>query len=247
MKIAIITPYFKESILQIRRCIDSVKMQTVEVTHFLIADGSPIRDLENAGVRHIILDKNHGDWGNTPRAVAGILAVSEGYEAIGYLDADNWIDSDHVMSCITAANKSIKSVDFVIAKRRWVNDHREFLPYKSPEDLSGRHADTNCIFLMKNCLHLASQWGVIPHPLSQFGDRLFFYLLQTQGYQSTYVNHETVNYLCTWRDIYVHLGLEVPSYAKPGLDIAKAKAWWDQLSPIEKKIFNKRLGFELKL
>jgi cellulose synthase/poly-beta-1,6-N-acetylglucosamine synthase-like glycosyltransferase len=103
VKIAIITPYYKESREAIERCIESVKQQTIKSDHFLISDGNPQFFLDNIGVRHIKLDVPHGDYGNTPRGICAQLAISEGYCGLAFLDADNWYDSNHVQVCIEAA------------------------------------------------------------------------------------------------------------------------------------------------
>jgi len=95
MKVAYITPYFKEDADILERCIRSVQAQTIKADHFLISDGYQQDWVANRVARHIPLGKSHGDYGNTPRGIGAQLAVSEGYDAIGFLDADNWIDPEH--------------------------------------------------------------------------------------------------------------------------------------------------------
>jgi hypothetical protein len=42
MRVAVITPYFKEPLEQLRRCHESVANQTHgETVHFMVADGHP--------------------------------------------------------------------------------------------------------------------------------------------------------------------------------------------------------------
>ena len=98
----VITPYYKEDPALLRRCMDSVRAQTVPTEHFLVADGHPQDWIDAQPVRHLKLDRAHGDYGNTPRGVASMLACSEGYPAIMMLDADNWLEPQHVELCLQA-------------------------------------------------------------------------------------------------------------------------------------------------
>ena len=71
--------------------------------HFLIADGAPQDWIDHEGVRHIRLDRTHGDFGNVARSIGALLAAGERYDAVAFLDADNRIDPDHVARCLAAA------------------------------------------------------------------------------------------------------------------------------------------------
>ena len=89
MKYAIVTPYFKETPSLLKRCIRSVRDQTLNADHIMVADGHPQDWIDNERVRHIRLDRSHNDYGNTPRGIGAILAIAEQYSGIGLLDADN--------------------------------------------------------------------------------------------------------------------------------------------------------------
>ena len=47
----------------------SVRRQTVPTEHLLVADGHPQDWLESESVRHLRLDRSHGDFGNTPQEI----------------------------------------------------------------------------------------------------------------------------------------------------------------------------------
>ena len=104
MRVAVITPYYKEPPAYLERCIDSVRAQTHgSVEHVLVSDGHPQDWIDAAAVRHLRLDCSHGDYGNTPRAIGALLAASEGCDAVAFLDADNWYHPEHVASCAAQA------------------------------------------------------------------------------------------------------------------------------------------------
>ena len=114
----VVTPYFKGSIAS-ESLLDSVARQTVAVDHILVADGFPQPWLSSKPVRHVMLDRAHGDYGNVARGVGALLAVAEKYSGIAFLDADNWYDEDHIECCLAAARTSPDCV-FVAAQRKFV-------------------------------------------------------------------------------------------------------------------------------
>jgi hypothetical protein len=63
----IVTAYHKEKRAILERCLASVQKQTLAADHVLIADGHPQSWIDLLPVRHIKLDRPHGDYGNTPR------------------------------------------------------------------------------------------------------------------------------------------------------------------------------------
>ena len=107
MRVAVVTPYFREADDVLRQCLDSVSAQTCPVTHILVADGFPKDWVSRSVSHHIVLPGGgHGDNGNLARAVGAAIAVSEGYDAIALLDADNWFQPDHVSSLVTLHEQS---------------------------------------------------------------------------------------------------------------------------------------------
>ena len=53
MRVAVITPYYKEPEAWLARCLTSVREQSYPVTHFVVADGHPQAWVDEAGVRHL--------------------------------------------------------------------------------------------------------------------------------------------------------------------------------------------------
>lgn len=49
MKAAIITPYYKEPVAQLRQCVNSVREQSYPCTHILLPDGRPSSGLSLKG------------------------------------------------------------------------------------------------------------------------------------------------------------------------------------------------------
>ena len=245
MKIAIITPYYSETHEQISRCIESVSSQGINIEHFLIADGNPRISIESLGIRHIVLDQNHNDYGNTPRAIGGLIAASEGFDAVGFLDADNWLDNNHVSTCLNSIENSPRTPDYIICRRRWVRIDGSTLPYESLEDTDGSHVDTNCLILLRGSLHTVARWGLIPSQLSSVGDRIFVAGLRADGLIWTKNDIITINYLCTWSNVFKELGESIPYYAKSNINISSSLTWLESLTPLESEYLRRRIGIRI--
>jgi glycosyltransferase involved in cell wall biosynthesis len=237
----VITPYYKEDPSLLRRCIDSVRKQTVATTHLLVADGHPQDWIDKEGVRHLRLDRSHGDFGNTPRGVAAILAASEGFAPIMMLDADNWLEPQHVEVCLRAAGPE---TDFVVARSVLRRPDESILPL--PTEPHSEHVDTSCFAFFPGSYHALATWALMPQQMSPLGDRIFWSALRSRGLSGVAVeNPATVNYHCLWDVFYRALGETPPPDAKPSIDPTPMYQWWRGLTPREREIATRRAGISL--
>nr|WP_259374357.1 glycosyltransferase [Calidifontimicrobium sp. SYSU G02091] len=229
MRVAVVTPYFKEPSEWLERCIRSVRQQSHPCDHLVVADGHPQDWLDGAGVRHLRLDRSHSDYGNTPRSIGAQLAVAEGYDAIAFLDADNWYEPDHIQSCVEVAERT--GADFVCARRFLARADGSRMPVRIADDDAGRHVDTNCFFILFGAFHTLPRWLMMPKPMTMWGDRFFLASLRQERLREAFVDHATVNYLCTFSDVFELIGETPPPYAKAGLPIERLNAWVRRLQP----------------
>lgn len=244
MRVAVVTPYHAESREWLERCIQSVQVQTHPVTHFLVADGVAqdwIDDLPN--IRHIKLGAAHKDYGNTPRAIGGLLAVSEGFEAISFLDADNWYAPEHVAQCVETASAS--DADYVVSRRRLMRDDGSILPIEYAEDLDGSHVDTNCYFLRPGAFHTIARWALAPKPMASLFDRFYLEALRKEGLSVALTHQYTVMYLCTWAAVYRDLSESPPAFAKDNVSTVPLTSWRSQLTPQDIEHVMKLAGVQL--
>jgi hypothetical protein len=242
MRYIIVTPYFREDQALLERCLRSVRHQSVPTEHLLVSDGHPQGWLDRCGVRHLRLDRSHGDFGNTPRGIGAMLAIAEGYDAIGFLDADNWLESTHVETCIAAYQSQAESgaVDYVVAKRFMRRPDESILPVI--DESNDHHVDTNCFFFYPGSYPLVPYFGLMPKELSPVGDRIFYQALRQRGLKAAFCNVTTVNYHCMWENIYLRLGEQPPEGAKPNVDRARIQQWLNELSPAERTMVHRMTG-----
>ncbi|GAB2693676.1 glycosyltransferase family 2 protein [Nocardia thraciensis] len=241
---AVVTPYFEESRALLRRCIDSVQAQTVAVDHILVADGAPQSWIDAENVRHIRLDRNHGDYGNTPRGIGAMLAMSEQFAGIGFLDADNWLEPGHIAACEDAARCAAPRgrVDYVIARRSMRRLDGTPLPVQ--DEPIDTHVDTSCLFLLPGSYDIIPYLGRIPRTLSVIGDRIFYATLRHHGLRAAVNTSVTVNYHCLWSVIYEAAGEQPPPEAKPNPPWGDIRAWLGARSQGERQAIRRMCGTE---
>ncbi len=237
---AIVTPYYRESRATLERCLKSVRRQSVRADHIVVADGFPQSWIDDEPVRHLRLDAAHADYGDTPRGLGALLAVAEGYEAVGLLDADNWLADDHVEKCLGAAAAQPGGCDFVIARRYMVAPDGAQLPCE--DESPAAFSDTSCFFLLPGAFHALHHWVLTPKPLSPICDRIFYAATRTYGLRPAIMSEPTVYYECLWSSVYEALGLRPPPGAKPNVDFGPMLAWLNKLSHDELILANKRAG-----
>ena len=243
MTVAIITPYHKESPDILRRCRTSVCDQSVQCQHYMVADGFPQDWIDGeSNVSHIKLADAHSDYGNTPRGIGALLAASEGADQICFLDADNIIDADHLETCLDTA-KNNPDCKFVIARRRFVFPDGTPAEVLEEED----HVDTSCFFMLPGTFHLFSHLILQPKQMSPGGDRVFLACLTFNKLKSAVCEKVTVTYTTNYLTHYNWVGKPAPSNATRPVDFGDLHKWWATLSPREKGIVQRNVGFPIDL
>lgn len=245
-KYCVITPYYKESRDLLEHCLDSVARQSVAADHIVIADGFPQDWLDERDVRHIRLDRAHADYGNLARGIGSMLAISEKYDGICFLDADNWYDDDHLETCLAAAATK-PGADYVVAQRNFVRPDRSVMTSVTPADVPyADHVDTNCYLFLPGSFHLLHYWCTIPQELGTHGDMLFNLILKNYlpgGAPVT--SHRTVKYLCMFEGVYLDKGEVPPPGTKPFVDWNTCTAWLAGLSDRDFDRVQKLTGLSL--
>ena len=212
MKVAVVTPYYKESKRIIRRCIDSVAKQTHDdVIHVLVADGYP-QDWINDTTLHHIAMPNTGDAGDTPRLVGSAYASAQGCDAIVFLDADCWMDEGHIAKLIEA--QAITSAGIITCPRKiWDKFTDEYFGVDQESD-GVRFNDTNCYMVMRPVFRTISNWAFKPMNKGLVGDRFFWEACLRAGTRIARTTHTMVNYPSDFVCHFEMFGKPVPGDAK---------------------------------
>lgn len=212
MRVAVVTPYYNETDLQLERCINSVAAQSYhDVTHIMIADGSP-RDWQPRRNRfeHIVLPHSHDDAGATPRAIGALSAFSRQFDAVSFLDADNWYDPAHISVMVDCMTR--ERVDAVAATRTICSLDGSVLYVDRIESNVDNMVDTNCMFLSKSTMYFLPFW-VTPPSHRLVSDRFFWESATLNGMKVARSDLPTVSYVTKWAWHYHHAGVPIPDDA----------------------------------
>ena len=167
MRVAVITPLFKARPEWALECLASVRAQTHACTHIVVADGLPRPPLPGFNGQFIGLDKNHADYGDTPRAIGSISAMAQGFDAIAYLDDDNWFHPQHIESLVALQQRTGADL---CSSARLIHALDGSLLGRCPQN-GVSFVDTSCYFLARGAFALCTQWACIPQRFHPIGDR----------------------------------------------------------------------------
>ena len=228
LRVAVITPYYLEPLEVLRNCYESVLSQTFPCTHFMVADGHPCEEVSSWAVEHIILPKPHHDLGNTARGVGSMSAMNQGYDAVSFLDADNWYYPNHIESMINLHRQTGAAV---CTASRTIHRWDGSLMYADVHESDGkRHVDTNCFFMMRPAFRVLPIWMMMPTPLGPVCDRVIWQSIVARRIPCAHNPEPTVAFRTQYQVHYSNLGEPAPPGAKSNADsTGKAMMWWNSL------------------
>ena len=242
-KVAVITPFHNEPLDWLRQAHVSVLSQNYPCTHILVGDQASV---ELDGVRLDLgsqsslipsaplilnLPKGVADYGDTPRAVGSMYAAGLGFDAIAYLDGDNFYQPDHISSLIECQRSTQASI--VTSRRCFVRLDGSYMAECLASD-GEIFCDTNCLFVMREAFHLLSHWALMPKQYHPIDDRVMWHHFGQSGLAKAHTALATVCYRATHEGFYHDLKEVPPEGVKKAhsSEIPTAlKAWEDAGNP----------------
>ncbi|HKF72144.1 MAG TPA: glycosyltransferase family A protein [Stellaceae bacterium] len=233
MRVAIVTPYFRECDELLRQCLESVAAQTYPCTHILVADGHPNEMVRARIAEHFILPRPHADNGNFARCVGALSAVSQGFEAVAFLDADNWYRPDHVASLVEL-QRSTGAAVCTSGRSLHRADGSVLMPVCVETD-GKEFADTSTMFFHRAAFQLLPVWGLMPPALGPVGDRIIWRAVIERKLTRAHTHLPSLAFRTRYRTHYVRVGEAPPPGAKGRSDLQQANAFWNAMSPDERR------------
>jgi glycosyltransferase involved in cell wall biosynthesis len=240
MKIAVITPYYKEDDDILEQCHRSVMDQTTACDHLLVADGFPKAVVDHWQARHMVLPQAHADIGNMPRILGSLSAFNLGYDAVAFLDADNWYRPDHIERMVRL-HRNMGAV--VCTSNRSM--HRPDGSYMFDDDKNDgrKHVDTNCFFLTRPAIRVLARWAAMPRQLSPISDTVYWETIRRERLPRAHNATPTVCYRTTWESDFRRMAEPMPEGVKR-LEMTNAPyGWIKALSSSERKRVRRELGW----
>ena len=209
MRVAVVTPYYNETDQQLERCIESVVNQSYhDVTHIMVADGMAHSWQPSSNrFEHITLPHSHGDAGATPRAIGALSAFSREFDAVSFLDADNWYEPNHIEVMVDRMSR--EQVDAVAATRTIYGMDGAKLYVDRIESNADNMVDTNCMFLSRRTAYFMPFW-ITPPSHRLVSDRVFWESAIANGMKIARSDIPTVSYVTKWAWHYHHAGVPIP-------------------------------------
>jgi hypothetical protein len=223
MRVAVITPYYRERPEFLRQCHDSVAAQSHPCLHVMVADGHPLAELDDWDIDHVKLPRCHADIGSTPRLIGSFHAIGLGVDAVAFLDADNWYRPDHVARVLEVQRAT--GADFVSSGRMLCRlDGSLLMP--CPTTDPDRFIDTSCMMLMRGAFPVLSNWSLMPPYAHVVGDRVMLQHIKRSGARTAHSAEMTVFYRCGKEGPYLYAGEPVPPGVTPAPDYLPAMIRW---------------------
>jgi glycosyltransferase involved in cell wall biosynthesis len=225
LRVAVVTPYYHEALEVLQKCHESVRQQTHPAVHFLVADGFSRPEVLNWSAERITLSRAHADGGDTPRGVGSLSAMNPDFDAIAFLDADNWYLPDHIESmmklhrqtgaCVCTATRNIHRLD------------GSFMYVDNFDSDGHKFVDTNCLFLTRGAFEILPLWAMMPKELAPSADRVIWSAIVRRGYSRAHCPEPTVAFRTQYQAHYHYLHEPAPPNAKTIAEFtAKADSWW---------------------
>ncbi len=224
MRVAVVTPYYRTPDAWLRMCHESVRAQTHPCTHILVADGIAQEIVQHFDSQHIVLSQGHADYGDTPRAIGSMSAIGQGFDAITYLDADNWYEPDHISSLVELHRSTGSAICTSMRNFHHVNGQKLATCLSSDGEI---FCDTNCLMLFRSAFSLCSVWALMEPDEHAIDDRVVWYRILQSGASHAHSRCATLAYRATHAGIYKDLGLTVPQGVKNGPAIGDALQRWE--------------------
>lgn len=211
MKVAVITPYYKEPLEMLQRAHDSVAAQTHTCTHYMIADGHPQTEVDTWQVRHLALPKAHHNNGNTPRATGTLDAIENDFDAIAYLDADNWFEPNHIAHLVEGQHSTNSDM---VSSGRVIHGINGDILLPTGEQGDGKEtADTSTLLFSKAAFPVLPLWGTMPDELGPNCDRYIFKGAQALGCAHHHTGEPTMHFTSRYAPHYRAAGRPIPPEA----------------------------------
>ena len=219
VKVAVITPYYKEDIHTLTRCITSVAQQTYgNVHHFLVADGYPYDDMSGyPRMTHITLP-HCGDYGDAPRAVGCAVASAQEFDAIGLLDADCWFEPDHIARMAGVMESSGREI--ITCPRNLFRVDGSFMAVDTESD-GYNFNDMNCYLIRRSGYYHLRTLMAKPKEHSIIDDRFLWASIRENFYSTARSTRPTVNYTTTFAFHYQLNNEQPPADSKVIADIGQ--------------------------
>jgi len=142
-----------------------------------------------------------------------MLADSEGFDFIAFLDADNWYHPGHLQSLVDLHERM--RVPVCTSFRTFHQPDGTPMAITVPDEDRLAHVDTSCYFLHREAFGALSTWIRLPKKLALVCDSVFLAALRSRNFNIASTKQRTVAYRTSHAYHHQLAGLPPPPDAKP--------------------------------
>lgn len=210
MNVFVVTPYFNTPADWLAQCHRSVLGQTVPASHVVVCDGAAPAVIADFQGTHVILRRNYGDYGNTPRLIGCFRAVTMGADAIAFLDADNWFYPEHLAGVLAHARANGLGA---CSSGRMLHRLDGSRMIRCPHVNGTEAIDTSCLVVLRPAFQHLLAWVLGKSEEAGLGDQFIWQYLRGQGVRTGFLDRGTVAYRTRHRIHYELAGETPPPHA----------------------------------
>lgn len=210
-RIALITSYAGEDIDIIERCHKSITKQTVPCAHIIVSDGYEMNFTMMWNCQIIQTSHRHANYGDTPKWIGVMSALAQGFDYIGFVDADDWVSEDHVELLLKLMKWS--KIDIAVASRNLVTPKGKNINIPEGPDEWQNH----CVLMKRDAAVKLLSLGAKDQKTSKVGDRVMYMVCDKNKITYGRSFNRTYNYTTFWKQHYIVAGLTPPLNAKESL------------------------------
>jgi glycosyltransferase involved in cell wall biosynthesis len=229
MRVAVVTPYCNEPVDMLDQCHRSVANQSHNARHIMVSDGPSNPRVQSWDVDHIALPRLHNDNGNLARCVGALHAQTEGYDAVAFLDADNWFRPEHI-ALMVGLQRSTGAQVCTAARSLYRIDGTLMREIDAESDGSG-FADTSCMFIHSSGYETLPLWAQMPVKMSPVCDRVVWMAILLRGLRRAHSPLQTVAFRTRYAHAYRSMGETPPRGAKEDSTFLPAFDFWATMTP----------------
>ncbi len=207
------------------QAVESVLAQTCATRPIVVGDGPLAADGDDTQFAALMRQCDrisasvpHEDAGDWARTSGALHAAALGYDAVGFLDGDNWLERDHVEK-LMALDRSFDDLNAWIATSARFICHEDGRVLGTDSECDGAgHVDTSCFLFRQRAFGLLPHWALIPRAVAPICDRIFWTYAKavikdgilTHAHSAAPTVNFRSRYACHYRDA----GMEPPPGSK---------------------------------
>lgn len=177
----------------------------------MVADGGAPIPLTDFQGQAISLHHRHDDWGDTPRTIGAASAFAQGYDAVCWLDQDNWLYPKYAETLAAAMQKTRCALATCSRDIYTLSTEKMGL---CKETDGQKFVDANCMMLSRAASSAAMIWATMPKPWHVCSDMYFLAACRRLNLSQAHCAEALMGYRATRTHTYALYGRTPPPEAK---------------------------------